>query len=743
MRPGDRLGHYTVVEHLGSGGMGAVYRATDSVLGRDVALKVLPPGIAGDRERLERFRREARTVAALNHPNIVTIHSVELADSTHFLTMELVQGRTLEALMAERPLPIDRIPDIARQIAEALACAHEKGVVHRDLKPANVMIDDAGRAKVLDFGLATTTGSAAGADAATVLATQPGMVLGTSAYMSPEQVKGLELDHRTDVFSLGVVLYEMAAGCRPFRGGSAAEVASSILRDTPRPVVDTRPSVPPPLARVITRCLEKERSARFASMTEVADALQDDAPAVRACGASVAVLPFENLSTDPENEFFADGLAEELLNALTHIDGLRVAARTSSFSFRGKTTGIAEIGARLNVATVLEGSVRRAGQRLRVTVKLVDVDNGFQLWSERYDREMADIFDLQDEMARAIAERLKVTLTAHDSTRLVKAATTNVEAYELYLRGRALLIKRGRSVAEGIDCLERAVNLDHRFAAAWAGLADAHSVRGYWGMAPPGETMPKALTAARRAVDLDPNLAEAQCALALVLLLWERDYQRADAAFRRCLELNPGYTQGRCWNAVFNLQWVRGRLDDGVAEARRALAADPLSAYATAILALTLGMAGRAAEALETARVGAQRDPHSLFTHWSHALAARWQGAYEESMAAFAAASAVSGRHPYTIAYSASTYAEWGKRTEAQAVHDEMLALSEREYVPSCTLAVSAAGIGCLDAAIEFAQQACDEREPALLILARVFPDWTRVYQHPKFAEIRRRLALP
>jgi len=741
--PGDRVGHYTIVALLGSGAMGAVYRATDTVLGRDVALKVLPPDMARDAERLQRFRREARAVAALNHPHIVTIYSVEYADGAHFLTMELVEGRTLEAVIAARPLAIDCVLEIARQIAAAVGVAHEKGIIHRDLKPANVIVDGRGCAKVLDFGLAKTRPACVGREAATVLATEPGAVLGTPAYMSPEQVRGLDVDHRTDIFSLGVMLYEMATGSRPFRGRSAAELASSILRDVPPPITGVRPSVPSALAHVIARCLEKEPSARFASMIEVADALRRPASGGGGCSPSVAVIPFQNLSAHPEHEFFADGLAEELLNALTQIDGLRVAARTSSFSFKGTTTGMAEIGAKLNVATVLEGSVRCAGNRVRVTVTLVDVADGFQIWSERYDREMADIFDVQDEIARAVVERLTVTLTGPASTRLVRPATANVDAYELYLRGRALLLTRGGRVAHAIECLRRAVELDPCFAAAWAGLADAYSVQGYWGMAPPGETMPRAFTAARRAVALDPNLAEGQCALALALLLWERDYAAADAAFRRCLELNPGYTQGRSWYAIFDLQIVHGRLEEGVAEARKALDADPLSAYATAVLAFALGLARRAEAALDTARLAVQRDPDSLFTHWTHALAAHWHGAYEEAIAAFTAAGAVSARHVYTVSYAAAAYAKWGRLADARALHEEGLALSKTSYVPRAALSVSAAAVGELERAIEFAQQACDEREPVLLVLARTFPDWNRLRAHPTFAEIVRRLALP
>jgi len=658
--PGDRVGHYTVVGPLGSGSMGAVYRAKDATLGRDVALKVLPPDMAQDAERLDRFRREARAVAALNHPHIVTIYSVEHADGTHFLTMELVEGRTLEALMAEGALAIDGVPAIGRQIADAVAVAHERGIVHRDLKPANVIVDERGRVKVLDFGLAKTRSpSPVGHDAATALATQPGAVLGTPAYMSPEQVKGLDVDHRTDIFSLGVILYEMAAGRHPFRGRSAAELTSAILRDVPLPVTAVRASVPFALARVINRCLEKEPSARFASMSEISEALQPAAFGVQIVGAEAG------------RDLFSDGVEEKLVDALTQIDGL------------------------------------------------------------------------QDDLARVVVERLKATLTTAAATRLAGPPASTAEAYALYLRGRALLLARGSRVAPGIACLRQAVALDPCFAAAWAGLADAYSICGYWGMAPPGETMPKALTAARRAVELDPALAEAHCALALALLLWERDYAAADAAFRRCLDLNPRYTQGRSWYAIFDRQLVHGRMDEGVAEARKALEADPLSAYATAVVAFTLGLAGRTDAALETARLAVHRDPESLFTRWTHAIAAHWCGAYEEAVAAFTAAGAVSARHVYTVSYAAASYAKWGRLADARALHEEGVALSTTSYVPRAALSVSAAAVGELDRALEFAQQACDEREPVLIVLARVFPDWGRLREHAAFARILRRLALP
>ena len=747
MQPGARLGRYTIGGLLGRGGMGAVYQAADSSLGRDVALKVLPPEVAGDPDRLERFRREARALAALNHPNIVTIYSVEQDGDTHFLTMELVSGKPLDAVIEGRPMPLERVQTIARAVTDALSAAHDKGIIHRDLKPANIVQNDSGVTKVLDFGLAKMREPSGFPGASmTRLETQIGTIVGTPAYMSPEQIAGQDVDQRSDIFSFGVVLYEMVTGVRPFSGRSTLEMASSVLHDAPASVSVLRSTLPEELASVIGRCLEKSAGSRFASMSDVRQALDGigraGAPAT-AAGPSIAVLPFKNLSTDPDSEFFADGLAEEILNALAQVEGLRVAARASSFSFKGQTADVSEIGAKLHVATVLDGSVRRAGSKVRVTLQLVDARSGFQLWSERYDRDMADIFDVQDEIARAVAGKLKVTLAGGASQRLAKQLTSNVEAYELYLRGRALITKRGKHVGPGMECLKRAVELDPSFAVAWAGLADAFTVRGYWGVAPPGETMPKALTAARRAVALDPQLGEAHCALAAALLLWERDYEGARQAFGRGLELNPGFTQGRCWYGLFCLQWVYGDVAGGLAEVRRASEIDPLSAYVTTILAFALSLAGDDRAALEHARLATSRDPDALVGHWVHGLVAHWNGAFDEAEAAFTKGAEVSDRAEYPLVHLAVAYAECGKFAEARGIAEELMARRSRGYVAYLTQALLAAVLGDMDTAMERAQQSCDEREPVMVLFARNFRNLRRLRDDPRFADVLRRLALP
>jgi serine/threonine protein kinase len=594
---GQILSNYRVVKKLGQGGMGEVYQATDLKLGRDVAIKVLPEGFAADADRVARFRREAKLLAALNHTNIAAIYGLEASGETNFLVLELVEGETLADRIKLGPVPVEESLKLATQIATALEAAHKKGIIHRDLKPSNIMLTE-GSVKLLDFGLAKAMEGEAtekdGADSPTLTmaATEAGVILGTAAYMSPEQAQGQRADARSDIFSFGLVLYEMLSGRRAFGGANLLATMAALVKDE-SPKLQTTPS----LAKIVQRCLAKQPSSRFQKMSEVKTALERafEEKTSESSGKpqpSIAVLAFADMSAGKDHEWFCDGIAEEILNALSPLKGLRVAARTSAFSFKGKSDDLRTIGEKLNVTTVLEGSVRRAGDRVRITVQLNDVSSGFQLWSERYDRELKDIFDVQDEIAKAIAERLRVTLAGGKDERLVEQATTNVEAYQLYLKGRALLNRRGGSIPPALDLFRQAVGLDPGYSLAWAGIADAITGLALTGSVRGSESKSQAMAAARRSIEFDSTSAAGHAALACAALLYENNRAVAKQEFERALELGPNYVLGRCWYGLFYFQWARGEFERGIAEARRALESDPLSAYVMMILAACLHTAG-------------------------------------------------------------------------------------------------------------------------------------------------------
>ncbi|MFQ5349379.1 MAG: serine/threonine protein kinase, partial [Thermoanaerobaculia bacterium] len=523
---GRTVGHYKIVSKLGEGAMGEVYLAEDTKLGRQVALKVPPTDLAADPERLARYEREARAVAALNHPNIVTLYSIEEADGVRFLTMELVRGKNLAQILPSGGLPLARLLELAIPITDALSAAQDANIVHRDLKPENIMVSDKGQVKILDFGLAKLRDSASGGLDQTL--TQEGMVFGTVPYMSPEQVQGEPADARSDIFSLGVILYEMATGERPFKGESSAHVISAILRDTPVSVTDLKTELPNHLGRLIKHCLEKDAERRFQTAKDVhydlvelqreADAASphldsvaspastppptvaqeparrrvtpaamvlaatgllaalaalyfalgrtpsESAPPIeqtaRRDKTSIAVLPFANLSADPENEFFADGLTEELIQALAKVEGLDVPARTSVFALKGKQLDIKDVGERLGVETLLEGSVRKSRDQLRITAQLVNVEDGFELWSKTYDRTMEDVFAIQDEISRNIVEALRVTLASGDQRPTDRVVPTDARAYDYYLRGRGYFRQRTRTTFElAREMFEKAIEI--------------------------------------------------------------------------------------------------------------------------------------------------------------------------------------------------------------------------------------------------------------------------------------------
>ncbi len=639
--------------------MGEVYRAKDLRLGREVAVKVLPSEVASNPDRLAAFEREARTVAGLNHPNIVTLHSVEDEDGIRFLTMELIEGQTLAALVTSNGLPLDRVLDLSIPMVDALAAAHERGVIHQDLKPGNVMVTSEGRVKILDFGIAMIAAGMAPAqdDSPTVADPSPvpekRQVLGTVPYMAPEQLRGDVVDVRSDLFALGIILFELATGRKPFTGATPLHVSYAILSGTPDPLTRVRADLPPDLERIVGRCLEKDPRARFQKARDLGDELRalrralDDGTSGRfATGgvASIAVLPFVNRSRDEEDEYFSDGLADELLNVLAKIKGLRVSARASSFHFKGRDTPLAEVGRALNVATLLDGSVRKAGNRVRISVQLVKVSDGYHLWSETYDRTLEDIFAVQDDIAQSVVRELRVKLLGEEAAsdasvntkaevaRAARGRGSNAEAHRRYLLARHLIDRWTRDdTAKAIEYLEAALALDPVFPLAWTELSRAHAREASRGWAPANEAFRRAREAAERALALEPDLAEGHARIGWIRLSHDSDWRGAEASFTRALELAPG-------NAVVLgsagvLARSLGRIEEAIAHCREAVEQDPLSSPSFNNLGLALHTADRLTEAETAYRKALELAPQRSRTRSLLALTLAAQGRREEALA--------------------------------------------------------------------------------------------------------------
>lgn len=671
---------YALERELGRGGMGVVHLARDLQLNRPVALKVLTDPLADDGEMRARFEREARAAARLNHPNIATIYEFGDQDRQCYIAMEYVPGRTLrEVLSAEPVQSIPHIIELAVQIAEALAAAHAAGLVHRDLKPQNVMLTPEGRVKVLDFGVASVLEverdrwPATTAETLTRL-TQAHNLVGTPAYMAPEQVRGEPVDARADIFSLGVVLYELLAGRRPFEAQNMADLLSSILRDAPRPLGELRSDVPRELERVVTRCLEKDRSQRFSAATELLSALKTAGSAAAAPGAgreppSVAVLPFANLSPDPENEFFAEGIAEEIINALCRVEALRVASRTSAFAYKGRNEDVRAIGRQLGVGCIVEGSVRKAGSRLRITAQLIDVASGYHLWSERYDREMADVFAIQDEIALSITQALRVVLSDREQRALAKPPTADVRAYELYLKGRQYAHdykRRGWEFARGL--FREAAAIDPSYVQAQAGIAECCALLYRIGVDPQAN-LAEAERCSRRAKDLAPDSAEAHVSRGMVLhLLGDEDGARQE--FETAITLDP-----RLHSAWFQYgeachEW--GDLERAAELFKRAAQVRPEDYQAPIQLALIYRALGRRAESLEYNRLGLEliRKHLSVNPEYGRAIccgAVAWArvGDHQQALQWIERAAAIDPDEPHVIYDAACIHAVLGDTERA------------------------------------------------------------------------------
>ena len=739
---GGTISHYEIVEKLGEGGMGVVYKARDTHLGRFVALKVLPPEKVADAERKRRFVREAKAASALNHPNIITVYDIDQHCGTDFMAMEYVAGQTLSRLIA-RGLAAKEALKYAIQIADALAAAHAVGIVHRDLKPANVMVAETGLVKVLDFGLAKLTEVAVSPEDSTRTeqqSTELGVIVGTAAYMSPEQAEGQAVGARSDLFSFGALLYEMLSARRAFAGPSNMAILAAVLHKEPAPLGGEAPSG---LEQIVMRCLRKRPEERYPSACELKQALEEVTLAP-APVPSIAVLPFANLSADKENEYFSDGLAEDIIDALAKVPGLRVIARTSAFAFRGKDAGVREIGAKLDVGHVLEGSVRRAGSRVRVTAQLIRTADQSHLWSERYDRDMTDIFAIQDDISLAIVERLRMRLVP--GRPLVKRPTENLDAYSLFLRGRDCISRATPEwLAKGRECVEQAIALDPSYALAYIGLANYFGVSAVAGFMAGSEAFPRIKSAALTALKLDDTLAEAHAILGAARGMGDFDWAGAERGFQRALELNPASPIVH-FHYGANCLRPLGRLDEAVSEVRRALELDPLSMVYNPVLGQLYGVAGQHDLAIAQLRHSMELDPSSYVPHvWLARVYGR-MGRLEEAIAAAEKACQLSGRNSATMGVLARAYGRAGRRDEARALLEELTIRRRTTYVPPVAMMMAHAGLREFGHVLEWLEKAIEERDVNIIMNLKSDPGTGPIHWiirwHPRFRAALRTMNL-
>lgn len=745
---GTRLGNYAITAKLGEGGMGVVYRAKDLQLGRQVALKVLPAGFAEDPERVARFDREARLLASLNHPNIAQIYGFETSGETRALVMELVEGPTLAERLAQGPLPLEECLSLSIQVVQALAVAHDQGIVHRDLKPQNIKLASGGRIKVLDFGLArkqATTGSLIGDATTLTCGTQAGMVLGTVGYMAPEQVRAGIVDTRADIFSFGCVLYEMATGERAFARGSPVETLTAILHDAPVAPSRRRRELPSGLDRVVAHCLEKEAAARFQSAHDLEFALAaltalGPAAAVQTQPASVAVLPFVNLSADPENEFFADGITEDVIAHLAKIRSLKVISRTSVMAFKKRDRSLREIGEKLGAATLLEGSVRRAGNRVRIVAQLVDGATDEHMWADTYDRDLTDIFAIQTDVALNIANALRAELSNDERARVGRRPTNDVEAYELYLRGRTAFYRFSEEgFRSSIAQFEAAVARDPGFALAWASLAEVHAefcIQGYVGSAPE-EAIRLAKDATARALETDDQLAEAHGISGLIRFVFDFDWQGAEREFLRAIELSPNTAE-----VHDHYSWLcssQERFDDAVREVRRAHELDPLLIQSD--VATTLLRADRIEEAMEEARRALQADPGAPRCHSILGWILILRGDNAAGIASLERAVALAPGATLFLSQLGQAYALTGNPERAREILERLRDRATREFVSPYHFAYVHAGLGEADAAIDWLERAFERHSGAIYGIKGSFL-FRNLRTHPRFESLLRRMNL-
>ncbi|MFZ0580004.1 MAG: protein kinase [Candidatus Acidiferrales bacterium] len=793
---GQTISHYRIVEQLGAGGMGVVFKAQDSRLERAVALKFLPEKLAQQPQALERFRREARAASALNHPGICTIYDIGEQDGQAFIAMEFIDGETLRSHIHGKPLLVEEVLELGIQIAEALEAAHAEGIIHRDIKPANIFVTKRGRAKVLDFGLAKLVpkgiaiGDEDSSDASASANSIAGIISGTPSYMSPEQVRGDDLDPRTDIFSLGLVLYEMATGRQAFGGGTGGAIIEAVLTRPPAAVRSINPNVPPGLEAIIDKALQKDREQRYQSAADILAELQrlkrdfdsgrpdrelgweGDTESIHASTAgpsssasnpgsrssthqsgtfrpprvsktigSLAVLPFENVSRDPENDYLSDGITGSLINNLATVPKLRVMAQSTVFRYKGREIDPQAVGRELNVRAVLTGRMMQSGGSLRIGTELVDVATGSQLWGAQFDRKPGDIFMIQDEISNEISGRLRLQLTLGEKKRLTKRHTEDHEAYRLYLQGRH---HWNRWTEEGfykaIEYFEKAVEKDPGYALAHTGVADSYVLLGWNSYLAPKDAFPRGKAASLTALEFDPDLGEAHAPLAAVLWLHDWQWQAAQKEFVRSLELNPCYPTANHWYAEFVM--TMGQPVEAIAKMKGSQELDPLSLIINVAIAWAFYMARRYDDALEQLLRTVELDPNYPVTYWILGLLYRITGRYDLAIEAGEKGVSLSGGSPLMRAALAHTYGKGGRGNDARRLLDELTELAKCKYVAPHFFVGIHIGLGDYDRAIEYLEKSYEEHSHWLIYL-HIDPSMDELRGDSRFEDLLQRVGLP